>query len=90
MERPRKSFRPSIQNHFYKQMKKCPCMQMTPVMYDHSDDECGRGMKSYEWLLGQIAPQMLKGRGPENSRSTNAGWNLEVARAAMEARARSP
>eukprot|EP00959_Pyramimonas_sp_CCMP1952_P145117 3038578-Pyramimonas_sp.AAC.1 len=47
MERPRKSFRPSIPNHFYKQTKKCPCVRMTLVMYDHSNDGYGKGMKSH-------------------------------------------
>eukprot|EP00959_Pyramimonas_sp_CCMP1952_P337706 7072088-Pyramimonas_sp.AAC.1 len=26
------------------QMKKCPCVQMTPVMYDRSGDEYWKGM----------------------------------------------
>eukprot|EP00959_Pyramimonas_sp_CCMP1952_P249558 5216688-Pyramimonas_sp.AAC.1 len=37
-------------------------------MYDNSSDKHGEGMKSYEWLLGRIANQMLKDRGEDNSR----------------------
>eukprot|EP00959_Pyramimonas_sp_CCMP1952_P133109 2782689-Pyramimonas_sp.AAC.1 len=68
MEKPHKSFRPSIQSHFYKQMNQCPCMTMTLAMYDNSSDKYGKGMKSHEWLLGRIANQMLKDRGEDNMR----------------------
>eukprot|EP00959_Pyramimonas_sp_CCMP1952_P074359 1553809-Pyramimonas_sp.AAC.1 len=68
MEKPHKSFRPSLQSHFYKQMKKCSCMAMTLVMYDNSNDTYGKGMKSYEWMLGRIANQMLKDPGEDSRR----------------------
>eukprot|EP00959_Pyramimonas_sp_CCMP1952_P184684 3861579-Pyramimonas_sp.AAC.2 len=53
-------------------MKKCPCMTMTLAMYDNSGDMYGKGMKSYERLLGRIANQMLKDRGEDNRRIQNS------------------
>eukprot|EP00959_Pyramimonas_sp_CCMP1952_P221406 4628160-Pyramimonas_sp.AAC.1 len=64
-DNPHMSFRPSIQSHFYKQMKECLFMTMTPAMYDNSNEKHGKGMKSYEWLLGGSANQMLKDRGAD-------------------------
>eukprot|EP00959_Pyramimonas_sp_CCMP1952_P214181 4481348-Pyramimonas_sp.AAC.1 len=68
MGKPHKSFRPSIQSYFYRQMKKCPCMAMTLAMYGNSDEKCGKGMKSHEWLLGRIGNQMLKDQGEDSRR----------------------
>eukprot|EP00959_Pyramimonas_sp_CCMP1952_P440343 9219208-Pyramimonas_sp.AAC.1 len=68
MEKPHKSFRPSRQSHFYKQVKKCPCMAMPLAMYDNSSDKYGKGMKPHEWSLGIIANQMLTDRGGDNRR----------------------
>ena len=66
MEKPHKSFRPAIQEHFYHQLQKCPCMQMSIAMCDNSNDAHGKGMRSYEWLLAQIDRLMKKDRGTLN------------------------
>ena len=60
------SFMPSIQEHFYKEMKKCPSMDLTLSHYNLCDDKYGTGKKSFHWLLQQISREMLKDRQKHN------------------------
>eukprot|EP00959_Pyramimonas_sp_CCMP1952_P212062 4437948-Pyramimonas_sp.AAC.1 len=48
----------------------------TLATYDHSNDGYGKGMKSYQWLPGQIAKQMLKDRRGDNRKTHKQRINM--------------
>ena len=66
MQKLHKSFRSAVQEHVYKELKKCPMMDISIAMYDHSNDKYGTGVKSYEWLLDQVGRLMCKDRAEHN------------------------
>ena len=66
-EAPHSSVMPAIQEHFYKQVKKCPVMKMALVLYDFCTDPIGTGpTKTYDWLLEQVRRLMDRDRLDDN------------------------
>eukprot|EP00959_Pyramimonas_sp_CCMP1952_P098635 2061711-Pyramimonas_sp.AAC.1 len=63
MEKPHKSFRPSIQSHFYKQMKKRLCMTMTLAMYNNSNQTYGKGHEVVWMVAGEDREPDAEGPG---------------------------
>ena len=56
---PSDEMRASIHAHFLEQCRKPSKLEQVMGFYDMSDDEVGTGMKTYEWLIGQIERLML-------------------------------
>ena len=75
MPKPHRSFRPAIQEHVYTELSKCSVMTMSLGIYDHSNDEYGTGVRSYQWLIKQVGKKMVKNRMEENDEVSHKAVN---------------